>query len=323
MGVTAGLESGSIIGAALTRWWRGRKRPAELGPALRPHFAGNAVLPSVSFRLDRSATEFLSRQDEASARQAQLAALKQQLTGRSHLVLSGTCRACGRPTRFRLDRLYSGNEEPNWRERLQCEHCSLNQRLRLCANLFDALNPYGKRCRAYIAEQVTPAYGLLAPRCRLVGSEYLGPDVAAGCTVDGVRHEDGTALSFASASFDVVMSFDVLEHIPDFVCALRELHRVLRRGGSLLLSAPFNLGAERNLQRATIDRDGRITHLEAPEFHGDPLRPDSGVLCYWHFGWELLGQLRALGFRDAAAFSAWSPMAGYLGPPMPVLLARK
>ena len=48
----------------------------------------------------------------------------------------------------------------------------------------------------------------------------------------------GTALPFADASFDVVMSFDVFEHIPDSDAHLREVRRVLRPGGAYLMQTP-------------------------------------------------------------------------------------
>lgn len=41
------------------------------------------------------------------------------------------------------------------------------------------------------------------------------------------------------ASFDAVMCVEVLEHVPRPVAALRELNRLLKRGGVLILTAPF------------------------------------------------------------------------------------
>jgi SAM-dependent methyltransferase len=48
----------------------------------------------------------------------------------------------------------------------------------------------------------------------------------------------GTTLPFADASFDVVVSFDVFEHIPDSDAHLSEVRRVLRPGGSYLIQTP-------------------------------------------------------------------------------------
>jgi SAM-dependent methyltransferase len=48
----------------------------------------------------------------------------------------------------------------------------------------------------------------------------------------------GTTLPFPNASFDVALSFDVLEHIPDTDAHLAEVWRVLTPGGRYLLQTP-------------------------------------------------------------------------------------
>lgn len=48
----------------------------------------------------------------------------------------------------------------------------------------------------------------------------------------------GVRLPFADASFDVVVSFDVFEHIPDSDAHLAEVRRVLRPGGHYLMQTP-------------------------------------------------------------------------------------
>ncbi|MBN1490090.1 MAG: class I SAM-dependent methyltransferase [Phycisphaerae bacterium] len=50
---------------------------------------------------------------------------------------------------------------------------------------------------------------------------------------------DITAIPEADASFDAVMCIEVLEHVPNPVEALRELARLLRSGGTLIVTAPF------------------------------------------------------------------------------------
>jgi len=46
------------------------------------------------------------------------------------------------------------------------------------------------------------------------------------------------ALALAGDSFDLVTAIDVLEHIPDDAAGLREIHRVLRPGGTVVLTVP-------------------------------------------------------------------------------------
>jgi SAM-dependent methyltransferase len=146
-----------------------------------------------------------------------------------------------------------------------------------------------------------------------VGSEYLGADFPAG-TVDkeGIRHESLTALSFPDESMQFILSFDCFEHFSDYKAGLRECARVLKDGGSLLITVPFRRDSAKNVIRAREREDGTIEHLLPAEYHGDPLRKE-GCLCYYHFGWELLDDMKAAGLRDPRACLYWSREFGYLG----------
>ncbi|MDP3539057.1 MAG: class I SAM-dependent methyltransferase [Azonexus sp.] len=53
---------------------------------------------------------------------------------------------------------------------------------------------------------------------------------------------DITSIPVPDESFDVVLCTEVLEHVPDPIATLKELTRVLRPGGRLLLSAPLGCG---------------------------------------------------------------------------------
>jgi len=50
---------------------------------------------------------------------------------------------------------------------------------------------------------------------------------------------DGLKIPFPDETFDVVVSFQVLEHVPDPKLMLREIHRVLKKSGKLLITAPL------------------------------------------------------------------------------------
>jgi SAM-dependent methyltransferase len=60
----------------------------------------------------------------------------------------------------------------------------------------------------------------------------------------GVGYADLTALDFPDASFDAILCFHVLEHIPEDRLAMRELRRVLRPDGWALVEVPFECGRE-------------------------------------------------------------------------------
>ncbi|MEA3638332.1 MAG: class I SAM-dependent methyltransferase [Lamprobacter sp.] len=239
----------------------------------------------------------------------------------------GYCDPCEQFVDLRVD--YQGTPnarasgQPNWRERLVCP-CGLNNRMRA------AIHVFRQHCRPrsddpiYITEQVTPLYRWLAKLyANVSGSEYLGKTIPFGTQrKDAVRNETLTALSFAADSFQYILSFDVLEHVPDYRQALAELHRVLRADGVLLFSAPFISAHAETTIRARVDTKGEIKHLLTPEYHGDPLS-DAGCLCFYHFGWDLLDTCRAVGFRDAYVVALWSREYGYLGPEQLLFVARK
>lgn len=49
---------------------------------------------------------------------------------------------------------------------------------------------------------------------------------------------DGAHLPLANATIDLVLSFEVLEHVPDEAVALREMQRVLKPAGEIIFSVP-------------------------------------------------------------------------------------
>jgi SAM-dependent methyltransferase len=49
----------------------------------------------------------------------------------------------------------------------------------------------------------------------------------------------GENLKIADASFDLILLLDVLEHVPDSSYVLAELRRLIKPGGSIIISLPF------------------------------------------------------------------------------------
>jgi SAM-dependent methyltransferase len=81
--------------------------------------------------------------------------------------------------------------------------------------------------------------------CRVTGVELMRPDLrSARRLLREVWQQveliegDGGRLPFADESFDFVTCTETLEHVADYGLALRELARVLRPGGGLVVSVP-------------------------------------------------------------------------------------
>jgi SAM-dependent methyltransferase len=72
----------------------------------------------------------------------------------------------------------------------------------------------------------------------LFGDDYTGVDFRDGAGVDRVM--DAHALDFPDASFDTVISTEMLEHDSAFWLSLAEMGRVLKAGGDLILTTRGN-----------------------------------------------------------------------------------
>jgi len=227
--------------------------------------------------------------------------------------IAGHCVFCGMERRFGC---VAGADPAtvSLRESLLCNACQTNARQRALAQLlFEQVDP-GKAA-IYVTEQSSHLYLQLKRRCRsLRGSEfttswgqrfYLWLWLARRGRLGPLRRENLTRLTFADRSLDAIATLDVLEHVPDADGAFGECARVLRPGGRLLMTVPFYSGQDASEEVARIGPDGAIEHLQPPEFHGDPL--GGGVLCFHHFGWDLLDRLRDAGFATASAVRLRDP----------------
>ncbi len=150
---------------------------------------------------------------------------------------------------------------------------------------------------------------VLDPACDYIGLDYPAtggalyrakPDVFA----------DAASLPFSSESFDAVVMLEVMEHLRDPERTLRALVRVLRPGGTLVLSMPFLYpihDAPFDYQRLTghgLERDLQSAGLELNRLDrmGGALET-AGLLTCLALAGGLIDALKAHSAR-----LAWAPL---------------
>lgn len=112
---------------------------------------------------------------------------------------------------------------------------------------------------------------------RYTGVDYLGPSATseASQNVDVIANAEH--LPFLSASFDTLLAMRVLEHVRRPEVAVAEFHRVLKPGGTIMLTTPFLYrvhNAEHDFHRWTAN--GLADLLQHHGLEGITVRPVGG-----------------------------------------------
>lgn len=120
-------------------------------------------------------------------------------------------------------------------------------------------------------------------------------DAPSGAVLDpaGTINVDLQEMPFPDASFDVILSTEVMEHVRFPERAHREIARCLAPGGHYVFTVPYDDDLERTWELIDPESD---TPLVLPmHLHGDPdLRPD-GIKSYRVFGRDLVDDLEEAG----------------------------
>ncbi|MDQ3000445.1 MAG: class I SAM-dependent methyltransferase [Fibrobacterota bacterium] len=224
----------------------------------------------------------------------------------------GRCILCGRAT------LYFLTDTPETiRNHAVCVRCGASARHRHLA--LWVVNEFADRgirrlsdFRAHPNIKVlntssgSPVAKALGTAPNIVCSEYFD-GVEPGGFRNGVQNQDLQNLTFEDGSLDLILSEDVFEHIPDLKRGLREVHRVLKRGGMHIFTIPFHF--DRKTRDLFTIKDGKAELIEPIEYHGDPIR--GNIPTYTHVGYDILEFLEATGFETRIEISRFADCERY------------
>lgn len=187
----------------------------------------------------------------------------------------------------------------NLRNQIICQSCHHGGRIRHSYKVIQSVIEDFALPRRLIFEQITDFKKLIDLKFEgFRGVEYLGGDKTPGELYplkEGlVEHQDMCSLSYDDQSYDLICSFDVLEHVYDINKALSEMYRVLSHGGSAVLTVPFYDNFNKTLKRADIVND-ELIHFQPEHYHLNPVE-SSGALVFNDFGLDLFDMFYNAGF---------------------------
>ena len=202
------------------------------------------------------------------------------------LQVNGFCPICNAPAFF-----YS--HSPWIRDFFRCEGCGSIPRERA---LMAAIEMFYPRWRTMAIHESSPIKRGVSPRlkreCSAYTASFYDPAVPLGGIhpQHGYRSENLEQLTFADASFDLVLTQEVFEHIFHPDRAIKEIDRVLKPGGAYIMTVPLVMKSNASRRRASIDANGNVTYLEDAQYHGDPIN-ERGALVTIDWGYDILGYL--------------------------------
>ncbi len=123
--------------------------------------------------------------------------------------------------------------------------------------------------------------------CNLPGLHYS----EYGSTDPAIGSEDLMKLSYTDSDFDIVLTSDVLEHVPDYRRALAEISRILKPDGVFIFTVPW-LSDRKTIVRAKINSHGMVELLNKASFHGEYSLKLADYLVFYEFGYDFVQNLQ-------------------------------
>lgn len=206
------------------------------------------------------------------------------------------------------------------REGLPCFRCQGITRWRALVLVLEAVVPDWRDLKVYESSGAGGASAKFARECPGYVASQFFPGVEPGTTHEGWRVEDLTRLTFADGTFDVVITQDVFEHVPDPEACFGEVARVLRAGGVHVFTVPF-YEDRLSSPRARVLADGTVEHMETPIYHDDPVS-DDGALVITDWGTDLPELIERWSGMATTASAPCSPAAALDGSQV-IYISRK
>jgi len=149
---------------------------------------------------------------------------------------------------------------------------------------------------------------------------YFWPDVAPGTHRNDYRCENLEALTFPDASFDLVITQDVMEHVMNPDKAFSEIARTLKPGGAHVFTIPWYSPKPTFIRAAEVGEN--IEYYADKDYHGNPI-DEGGALVVTERGTDLPEFIFKHSGLVTTVFVTHDPDMGLAGEFIEVFVSRK
>ncbi|WP_246517185.1 glycosyltransferase [Clostridium aciditolerans] len=152
-----------------------------------------------------------------------------------------------------LDFIYKYNIVGSDTENFSCPHCYSHDRERHIIKYFDKLKIWDRHIIGNKVLHIAPENHIQKIVGDLNIKEYVCGDLHP--INKSIIEMDITNIQFEDKYFDFIICNHVLEHIPDDLKAMKELFRVLKKGGYAVLQTPYSPEINESFENKNINND--------------------------------------------------------------------
>jgi 2-polyprenyl-3-methyl-5-hydroxy-6-metoxy-1,4-benzoquinol methylase/glycosyltransferase involved in cell wall biosynthesis len=237
---------------------------------------------------------------------------------------NGYCVVCGCHSSFRFDpTIITPQLQKAWgipdnlveafnrKESMFCSRCDSSMRIRRLATVLmqTVAEITGICCKSFvelvrneefrglkIAEinACGALHAYLKDHPNLCYSEWWVPHANPGEVHDGVQCEDLQCLTYPDNYFDIILTSETLEHVPEPDKAWHEIYRTLKGGGYHIFTIPVIPWQRQTFQRARVV-NGLREDLVQPAYHGASV--EENMFVYTDFGMDVVEKLNKMGLN--------------------------
>ena len=208
-------------------------------------------------------------------------------------IARNTCNLCNRKTIFVCD-------EPQDKFIRRCIWCRSTPKYRAIFYVVEKMlgQPLANKLlnadfKVYELSTTSPIFRRFNGLPNYYASGYFPDKDFKSELIKNVFNQNLEDLSFLSSSFDLIISSQTMEHVPNHDLAFKEIYRVLKPGGFHCFTIPYYANDNTKTRARIIN--GNTIHDLPQKTHKDPYCPE-GCLVYTDFGRDIVDKLNNIGY---------------------------